>query len=35
MNDSNRVVLIGGHGKVGLLAAGTLGAAGYSVDSII
>lgn len=35
MNNQNRVVLIGGHGKVGLLAAGTLGAAGYVVDSII
>ena len=35
MSESNRVVLIGGHGKVGLLAAGTLGAAGFAVDSII
>ena len=35
MNNSSRIVLIGGHGKVGLLAAGTLRAAGYSVDSVI
>lgn len=35
MSDTNRIVLIGGHGKVGLLAAGTLRAAGYSVDSVI
>ena len=35
MNDSNRIVLIGGHGKVGLLAAGNLRAAGYTVDSVI
>lgn len=35
MSQSNRVVLIGGHGKVGLLAAGTLSAAGFTVDSII
>ncbi|MGB6009343.1 NAD(P)H-binding protein [Castellaniella sp.] len=35
MADTNRVVIIGGHGKVALLAAGKLQAAGYAVDSII
>lgn len=35
MTDSDRVVIIGGHGKVARLAAGKLKAAGYSVDSII
>lgn len=35
MTDSNRVVIVGGHGKVALLAAGKLKAAGYVVDSII
>lgn len=35
MADLNRVVIVGGHGKVALLAAGKLRAAGYAVDSII
>lgn len=35
MSDSNRIVIIGGHGKVALLAAPKLSAAGYRVDSII
>lgn len=35
MNDSNRIVLIGGHGKVGLLLPAILEPAGWSVDSII
>lgn len=32
---TNRVVIVGGHGKVALLAAGKLKAAGYAVDSMI
>ncbi|MCK9510297.1 MAG: NAD(P)H-binding protein [Pigmentiphaga sp.] len=35
MADTKRVVIIGGHGKVALLAAGKLQAAGYGVDSIV
>ncbi|MDN5841956.1 MAG: NAD(P)H-binding protein [Alcaligenaceae bacterium] len=35
MADTKRIVIIGGHGKVGLLAAGKLRAANYVVDSII
>ena len=35
MTDQNRIVIIGGHGKVARLAAGKLQAAGYTVDSII
>lgn len=35
MNNQKRVVIIGGHGKVALLAAPKLKAAGYAVDSII
>jgi len=35
MADYNRVVIIGGHGKVALLAAPKLKAAGHAVDSII
>ncbi|MGY0633327.1 SDR family oxidoreductase [Luteimonas sp. A478] len=35
MTDKNRIVIIGGHGKVALLAAPKLKAAGYRVDSII
>lgn len=35
MSDSKRIVIIGGHGKVALLAAPKLSAAGYRVDSII
>lgn len=35
MNDSKHIILIGGHGKVGLLVPGILGQAGYTVDSII
>src|SRR5699024_6295334 len=35
MADSNRVVIIGGHGKIALLAAGKLRTAGYTVDSVI
>lgn len=35
MTDGNKIVIIGGHGKVALLAAPKLKAAGYKVDSII
>lgn len=35
MTDQNRIVILGGHGKVALLAAPKLKAAGYGVDSII
>ena len=35
MNDKKRVVIIGGHGKVALLAVPKLKAAGFAVDSII
>lgn len=35
MAEGNRVVLIGGHGKVALLAAPKLAARGYAVDSLI
>ena len=35
MTDEERIVIIGGHGKVALLAAPKLTAAGYAVDSII
>ncbi len=35
MTDTKRVVILGGHGKVALLAAGKLRAANYAVDSII
>lgn len=35
MTDEKRIVIIGGHGKVALLAAPKLKAAGYGVDSII
>ena len=35
MTDQNKIVIIGGHGKVALLAAPKLRAAGYAVDSII
>lgn len=35
MTDTQRVVILGGHGKVALLAAGKLKAAHYAVDSII
>ena len=35
MSDQKRIVIIGGHGKVALLAAPKLKAAGYAVDSII
>lgn len=35
MANTNRVVIIGGHGKIALLAAGKLQAANYVVDSII
>lgn len=35
MTDTNRVVILGGHGKVALHAAGKLKAAGYAVDSVI
>src|SRR5690625_7774112 len=35
MTDANRVVIVGGHGKVALLAARKLKAANYAVDSII
>ena len=35
MTDQNKIVIIGGHGKVALLAAPKLKAAGYAVDSII
>ncbi|HET7267577.1 MAG TPA: NAD(P)H-binding protein [Oleiagrimonas sp.] len=35
MADNKRVVILGGHGKVGLLAAAKLNAAGHAVDSVI
>ena len=35
MTDTKRVVILGGHGKVALLAAGKLRAENYAVDSII
>lgn len=35
MSDKKRIVMIGGHGKVALLAAPKLKSAGYAVDSII
>lgn len=35
MTDTNRVVIVGGHGKVALLAAGKLKSAGHAVDSVI
>ncbi|WP_098730858.1 SDR family oxidoreductase [Brevibacterium epidermidis] len=35
MSDSARVVILGGHGKVALLAAPKLKAAGFAVDSVI
>ncbi|MCM1014165.1 SDR family oxidoreductase [Brevibacterium sp. XM4083] len=35
MSDSGRVVILGGHGKVALLAAPKLTAAGFAVDSVI
>ena len=35
MNDISRVVIVGGHGKVALLAAGKLKASGYAVTSVI
>lgn len=35
MTDQNRIVIIGGHGKVARLTAGKMQAAGYTVDSII
>lgn len=35
MSDMNRVIILGGHGKVALLATGKLKAAGYAVDSVI
>ena len=35
MSDSDRVVILGGHGKIALLAAPKLKDAGFSVDSVI
>lgn len=35
MTQSKRVVILGGHGKVALLTAGTLAKAGFVVDSVI
>lgn len=35
MSDSARVVILGGHGKIALLAAPKLNAAGFTVDSVI
>lgn len=35
MAKTDRVVILGGHGKVALLAAGKLKAADYAVDSVI
>jgi uncharacterized protein YbjT (DUF2867 family) len=35
MSDSARVVILGGHGKIALLAAPKLKAAGFAVDSVI
>lgn len=35
MSDAERVVILGGHGKIALLAAPKLKDAGYSVDSVI
>lgn len=35
MSDPDRVVILGGHGKIALLAAPKLSAAGYTVDSVI
>lgn len=35
MTGTNRVVIVGGHGKVALLAAGKLKSAGYAVNSVI
>src|SRR5699024_4831783 len=35
MSDTNRVVIIGGHGKIALLATGKLKSSGYDVDSVI
>lgn len=35
MSDSDRVVILGGHGKIALLAAPKLKEAGFSVDSVI
>lgn len=35
MTRAKRVVILGGHGKVALLAAGKLAQAGYAVDSVI
>lgn len=35
MSDSARVVILGGHGKIALLAAPKLAAAGFAVDSVI
>ncbi|WP_209373485.1 SDR family oxidoreductase [Brevibacterium renqingii] len=35
MSDSARVVILGGHGKIALLAAPKIKAAGFSVDSVI
>lgn len=35
MSDSARVVILGGHGKIALLAAAKLKAAGFAVDSVI
>ena len=35
MSDTKRVVILGGHGKVALLAAPKLASAGYVVDSVI
>ncbi|MDN5587269.1 MAG: SDR family oxidoreductase [Brevibacterium sp.] len=35
MSDADRVVILGGHGKIALMAAPKLKEAGYSVDSVI
>lgn len=35
MSDNNRLVLLGGHGKIALQAAPRLAAAGYAVDAVI
>lgn len=35
MSDTNRIVILGGHGKVALLAIPKLAAAGYAVDAVI
>ena len=35
MTDTDRIVILGGHGKIALLAAPRLTAAGFTVDSVI